>query len=111
MTRTPSVVPEGNLTLGKEAAHPHFEKIMQMQAEDLRNYAETYAPWRDETYLRAARQIRGYLKNFLTSPEGAFYTSQDADLVPGEHGGDRLSPKCHGVKKTHGVDRDVDAGG
>jgi uncharacterized protein YyaL (SSP411 family) len=51
-------------------------------------YAEAYAPWHDETYLRAARQIRGYLKNFLTSPEGAFYTSQDADLVPGEHGGE-----------------------
>jgi uncharacterized protein YyaL (SSP411 family) len=68
--------------------HPHFEKIMQMQAEDLRIYAQAYALWRDETYLQAARQIRSYLKNFLTSPEGAFYTSQDADLVPGEHGGE-----------------------
>jgi uncharacterized protein len=68
--------------------HPHFEKIMQMQAEDLRIYAEAYALWHDNTYLQAANQIRGYLKNFLTSPEGAFYTSQDADLVPGEHGGE-----------------------
>ncbi len=68
--------------------HPHFEKIMQMQAEDLRIYAEAYALWHDSTYLQAANQIRGYLKNFLTSPEGAFYTSQDADLVPGEHGGE-----------------------
>ena len=66
--------------------HPHFEKIMQMQAEDLRIYAEAYALWHDNTYLEAANQLRGYLKNFLTSPEGAFYTSQDADLVPGEHG-------------------------
>jgi uncharacterized protein YyaL (SSP411 family) len=66
--------------------HPHFEKIMQMQAEDLRIYAEAYALWHDNTYLQAANQIRGYVKNFLTSPEGALYTSQDADLVPGEHG-------------------------
>ena len=30
-------------------------------------------------------QIRRYIKDFLTSPDGVFYTSQDADLVPGEH--------------------------
>ncbi|MBV8967466.1 MAG: thioredoxin domain-containing protein [Verrucomicrobia bacterium] len=66
--------------------HPHYEKIMQMQAEDLRIYAEAYALWQDDTYLQAARQIRAYLKNFLTSPDGAFYTSQDADLIPGQHG-------------------------
>jgi uncharacterized protein YyaL (SSP411 family) len=68
--------------------HPHFEKIMQMQAEDLRIYAQAFALWHDETYLQAASRIRGYLKNFLTSPNGAFYTSQDADLIPGEHGGE-----------------------
>jgi uncharacterized protein len=68
--------------------HPHFEKIMQMQAEDLRVYAQAYAFWHDETYLRAANRIRNYLKNFLTSPDGAFYTSQDADLIPGKHGGE-----------------------
>jgi len=66
--------------------HPHFEKIMQIQAEDLRIYAEAYALWQDKAYVQAAKKIRGYLKNFLSSPEGAFYTSQDADLVPGEHG-------------------------
>jgi uncharacterized protein len=68
--------------------HPHFEKIMQMQAEDLRIYALAYALWHDETYLQAANRIRAYLKNFLTSPEGAFYTSQDADLIDGKHGGE-----------------------
>src|ERR1700756_2279203 len=68
--------------------HPHFEKIMQMQAEDMRTYAQAFAFWHDETYLRAASRIRGYLKDFLTSPDGAFYTSQDADLIPGEHGGE-----------------------
>jgi uncharacterized protein YyaL (SSP411 family) len=68
--------------------HPHFEKIMQMQAEDLRIYSTAYSLWHDPAYLKAAKQIFGYLKTFLTSPEGAFYTSQDADLVPGEHGGE-----------------------
>jgi len=65
--------------------HPHFEKIMQVQAGNLRIYAQAYALWKDSVYLQATRRIRDYLRNFLTSPEGAFYTSQDADLVPGEH--------------------------
>lgn len=61
---------------------------MQMQAEDLRIYAVAYLLWQDESYLQAAKKIASYLKNFLSSPEGAFYTSQDADLVPGEHSGE-----------------------
>jgi len=84
--------------------HPHFEKIMQMQAEDLRIYAEAYTLWHDNTYLQAANQIRGYLKNFLTSLEGAFYTSQDADLVPGEHGGEYFQLSDAG-RRQRGVPR------
>jgi len=68
--------------------HPHFEKIMQFQAENLRVYAEAYALWNDPAYLQSATKIRDYLRNFLTSPESAFYTSQDADLVRGEHSAD-----------------------
>ena len=65
--------------------HHHFEKIMQIQAENIRAYTEAYALWRDPIYLNTAEKISGYLKHFLLSPEGAFYASQDADLVPGEH--------------------------
>jgi len=64
---------------------PHFEKIMSMQAENLRVYAEACAQWHDPDYLRAAQSIHGFLKTFLSSPEGAFYTSQDADVTRGEH--------------------------
>ena len=64
---------------------PHFEKIMQMQAENLRIYSLAYSQWHDPAYLHAAQEIRRYLKTFLTSPEGAFYTSQDADLIEGKH--------------------------
>jgi uncharacterized protein YyaL (SSP411 family) len=68
--------------------HPHFEKIMQMQAENIRTYAEAYAVWGDPTYLSTSKKIYEYLKGFLLSPEGAFYASQDADLVAGEHAAD-----------------------
>ena len=65
--------------------HPHYEKLLQFQAENLRIYSLAYARWGDPQYLDDARQIRRYMQDFLTSPEGVFYTSQDADLVPGEH--------------------------
>ena len=65
--------------------HPHYEKLLQFQAENLRIYAAAYARWGDPEYLKDAKQIRRYMKDFLTSPDGVFYTSQDADLVPGEH--------------------------
>jgi len=65
--------------------HPHFEKIMSVQAEDLRLYALAFGQFHDERYRAAAQSIHRYLKSFLMSPEGAFYTSQDADLIRGEH--------------------------
>ncbi|WFU18318.1 DUF255 domain-containing protein [Bradyrhizobium sp. CB3481] len=58
----------------------HFEKIMSFQAQYLRQYSQAYALWKDPKYLAAARDIERYLAEFLTSPEGAFYVSQDADL-------------------------------
>ncbi len=68
--------------------HPHFERLLQFQAENLRIYAQAYALWHEPAHLQAARDIHRYLRAFLMSPEGAFYVSQDADLVRGEHGGD-----------------------
>jgi uncharacterized protein YyaL (SSP411 family) len=69
-------------------AHPHFEKIMSMQAENLRLYALAYAQFQDPRYLAAAAAIHRYVRTFLTAPEGMFYTSQDADLIQGEHSGE-----------------------
>ena len=71
--------------------HPHFEKIMQMQAENLRIYSLAYAQYHDEKYRHAAEAIHAYLISFLHSPDGAFYTSQDADLIDGVHGGEYFS--------------------
>ncbi|MGA2551287.1 MAG: DUF255 domain-containing protein [Burkholderiaceae bacterium] len=65
--------------------HPHFEKIMSVQANALRIYSLAYERFKDPAYLDAAQSIHSYLKNFLLSPNGAFYVSQDADLIPGIH--------------------------
>src|SRR3954471_20357981 len=58
----------------------HFEKIISFQGQYLRQYSQAYALWKDPKYLAAARDIERYLAQFMTSPEGAFYVSQDADL-------------------------------
>jgi hypothetical protein len=76
---------------GGDWDHPHFEKLLAFQAEVMRTYAQAYALWRDPEDLATAREIHRYMKAFLESPDGAFYVSQDADLVRGEHGGEYFS--------------------
>jgi len=72
-------------SVGGDWNEPHFEKIMSMQAGNLRIYSLAYEEWHDPAYLKAAQDVQRFLKTFLTSPEGAFYTSQDADLIEGKH--------------------------
>jgi uncharacterized protein YyaL (SSP411 family) len=88
---------------------PHFEKIMSMQAENLRIYALAYGQWHDPSYLRAAQSVHQFLKSFLTSPDGAFYTSQDADVVEGKHSAEYFALDDKGRRKqgVPRVDTDV----
>jgi len=71
-------------SVGGDWNHPHYEKIMQMQAENLKIYARAYLWWKNPMDLRTAEGIHRYVRMFLTSPEGVVYTSQDADLVAGQ---------------------------
>jgi uncharacterized protein YyaL (SSP411 family) len=64
--------------------HPHYEKLMVFQAEGLRAYALGWARWGEPRFEEAARAQVRYLLEMLRGPEGAFYASQDADLVPGQ---------------------------
>ncbi len=83
----------------RDWTHPHFEKIMQVQAEYMRVYSLAYLHFRDPRYLKAGQEIYRYLKDFLTNPEGAFYTSQDADLIKGEHSGEYFALDDAGRRK------------
>ncbi len=59
---------------------PHYEKIMWFQAQNMRMYAWAYKQFGDPRYLEVAQGLYRYLTTYLLSPEGAFYTSQDADV-------------------------------
>ena len=66
-------------------SEPHFEKLISIQADALREYSLAYAQTQRPEYLKAAQDVNGFVAEFLTSPEdGAFYVSQDADLHDGE---------------------------
>lgn len=88
---------------------PHFEKIMSVQADNMRIYAQAFLQFGEPRYLEAARRIQGYLASFLTSPEGAFYTSQDADLIPGRHSEDyfQLPDRQRRARGLPRVDRHI----
>ncbi|MES2425233.1 MAG: DUF255 domain-containing protein [Pseudomonadota bacterium] len=68
--------------------HIHFEKIIQSQADAMRLYAMAWARYGDARYKKALEDIHRYVRAFLTSPEGTFYVSQDADLIKGQHSED-----------------------
>jgi uncharacterized protein YyaL (SSP411 family) len=89
---------------GGDWVHPHFEKIMSVQADDLRVYAMAANLWPDWGYQNAAGEIGRFLSAFLRSPDGSFYTSQDADLVPGEHSADYFALD-DGGRRARGVPR------
>ncbi|MES0372561.1 MAG: thioredoxin domain-containing protein, partial [Mariprofundaceae bacterium] len=64
---------------------PHFEKMLYDQALIAMAYLETYAATGKQTYADTAREIFTYVLRDMTSPEGLFYSAEDADSE-GEEG-------------------------
>jgi len=58
---------------------PHFEKMLYDNALLARAYLEAYQVTGDEEYRRVVEETLGYVTREMTSPEGGFYSSQDAD--------------------------------
>ena len=58
---------------------PHFEKMLYDQAGLLMAYTEAYLASGDEVFRRTAEEVAEYVLRDMTSPEGAFYSAEDAD--------------------------------
>ncbi len=58
---------------------PHFEKMLYDQAMLALAYTEAFQATGKKEYESAAREIFEYVLRDMTSPEGAFYSAEDAD--------------------------------
>ncbi len=64
---------------------PHFEKMLYDQAMLMTAYAEAWKETRNPLFKKTVSEIAEYIEQHLTSPEGLFYSAQDADSE-GEEG-------------------------
>lgn len=58
---------------------PHFEKMLYDNAILAQVYIEAYSYTRHLFYREVAEQLFSYILREMTSPEGAFYSAEDAD--------------------------------
>jgi uncharacterized protein YyaL (SSP411 family) len=102
---------------------PHFEKMLYDQAQLAISYVEAYQITGDELYANVARDIFDYVLRDMTSPEGGFFSAEDADSVidsgnPHEKGEgafyiwsypeleEALGPEVEWFAYRYGVERD-----
>jgi len=58
---------------------PHFEKMLYDNALLSAVYLEAFQVTRDPEYARVARETMDYILGRMTSPDGPFYATEDAD--------------------------------
>lgn len=84
---------------------PHFEKMLYDQALIAIAYTEAYQATGEEIFKQTAEEILHYVMRDMTSPEGGFYSAEDADSE-GEEGKFYLWDEPE-LRKISGGDADL----
>ncbi len=74
---------------------PHFEKMLYDQAQLVLAYLEAAQMSGDAFFAQVAEDTLRYVQRELLSPEGAFYSAEDADSVPADRAG---QPAAHATE-------------
>jgi len=69
---------------------PHFEKMLYDQGQLAVSYLEAFQLGQDPFYANVAHDILDYVLRDMTSPEGGFYSAEDADSIQAGN------PEIHG---------------
>jgi uncharacterized protein YyaL (SSP411 family) len=64
---------------------PHYEKMLYDQAQLANAYLDAFVITKDARHAKTVRDILDYVRRDLTSPEGGFFSAEDADSLL-EHG-------------------------
>ncbi len=84
---------------------PHFEKMLYDQALLTLAYTETYQATGKPRYKETVQEILTYILRDMTSPEGGFYSAEDADSE-GEEGKFYLWDESE-IRKILGTEADL----
>jgi uncharacterized protein YyaL (SSP411 family) len=76
---------------------PHFEKMLYDQAQLVLAYVEAAQATGDDFYAAVAEDTLQYVRRDMTSPDGAFYSAEDADSVPPEQATAPVPHKSEGA--------------
>ncbi|MEX2663784.1 MAG: thioredoxin domain-containing protein [Vicinamibacterales bacterium] len=76
---------------------PHFEKMLYDQAQLVLAYLEAAQATGEDFYAAVAEDTLHYVLRDMTSPEGGFYSAEDADSVPPEQAADPQPHKTEGA--------------
>jgi uncharacterized protein len=76
---------------------PHFEKMLYDQAQITLACLETFQLASDRFFADVAQDTLEYVMREMTSPEGGFFSAEDADSVPPEHASDPHPHKTEGA--------------
>jgi uncharacterized protein YyaL (SSP411 family) len=102
---------------------PHFEKMLYDQAQLVVAYTEMFQVTGDHEFETATRETLEYVLRDLRSPEGGFYSAEDADSLPDAQATEKregafyvwtreeidrlLTPEeAQAFRRTYGVERD-----